>query len=246
LIEFLTDLQNYTQVKIMPAAPTIPPELFTFLRQLKKHNNREWFQKNKSRFEKELRDPLLKFIEAFEPHLKKIAPHYVASAKKSGGSLFRIYRDTRFSHDKKPYKENAGLHFRHERGKDVHTPGFYLHLSPEECFAGAGIWKPQAATAHQIRNAIAADSDRWQSIMRDRKFKRDWVEVTGDKLKRPPQGFAADHPLIEDLKLKDFLVGRSLTEKEVCASNFLKTFSDYCKTAAPFMQFLTEALELEW
>ena len=138
------------------------------------------------------------------------------------------------------------MQFRHTRGKDVHAPGFYLHLSPDECFAGAGIWKPKAAVAHQIRDAIVADPDRWLAITKDRKFKRDWVEVTGDKLKRPPQGFAADHPLIEDLKLKDFLAGRSLTIEEVCAPDFLKRYAKLCVTAAPFMQFLTEALDLDW
>ncbi|MCH7945702.1 MAG: TIGR02453 family protein, partial [Armatimonadetes bacterium] len=118
----------------MYASPRLKPELLKFLSDLKKNNNRQWFQKNKDRYESDVREPLLKFIEAFEPRLHKISPHFIADARKTGGSLFRIYRDTRFSHDKRPYKTHAGVQFRHERAKDVHAPGFYLHIEPKQVF----------------------------------------------------------------------------------------------------------------
>ena len=106
----------------------ITPALFDFFRELKANNNREWFQANKERYERQVREPLLQFVEDFGVRLAEISPHYVADARRSSGSLFRINRDVRFSADKSPYKTAAGIQFRHESGKDVHAPGFYLHL----------------------------------------------------------------------------------------------------------------------
>jgi uncharacterized protein (TIGR02453 family) len=117
----------------------ITPALFEFFRELKANNSKEWFAENKTRYEQQVREPLLAFIADFGLRLPAISPHYVADPRKSGGSLFRIYRDVRFSKDKTPYKTGAGIQFRHERGKDAHAPGFYLHLEPDGCFFGAGI-----------------------------------------------------------------------------------------------------------
>ena len=101
----------------------ITPELFTFFRELQQNNNRAWFQANKHRYEQDVREPLLQFITDFGVRLAEISPHYLADARKSGGALFRINRDIRFSPDKTPYKTAAGIQFRHESGKDVHAPG---------------------------------------------------------------------------------------------------------------------------
>src|SRR5262245_48947572 len=136
------------------------PGLFSFLEDLGANNNREWFTANKQRYEEQLLEPALAFIGAFGQRLEKISPHFSADARPSGGSLFRIYRDTRFSKDKRPYKTNLGLHFRHERAKDAHAPGYYLHIGPDEVFAGGGIWHPGADVATRIREAIVADSER--------------------------------------------------------------------------------------
>ncbi len=152
----------------------IGPELITFLKQLKKNNNREWFQKNKDSYEHDVRGPLLKFIEVFGPRLKKISPHFVADPRKTGGSLFRIYRDTRFSRDKRPYKTHAGVQFRHERASEVHAPGFYLHIEPEQAFVGVGIWDGIGAlrSRRSLRSILAgrgsaqklAPRRPWQSV----------------------------------------------------------------------------------
>jgi uncharacterized protein (TIGR02453 family) len=99
------------------------PELFSFLAELRANNNRDWFAANKDRYEEDLLEPALAFIAAFAPRLEKISPHFRAEARPSGGSLFRIYRDTRFSKDKSPYKTNVGIHFRHEQAKDAYAPG---------------------------------------------------------------------------------------------------------------------------
>src|SRR5919202_3583155 len=124
-------------------------ELFEFLADLQANNDREWFSANRRRYEEHLLEPALDFVEAFAPRLEELSPHFRADARASGGSLFRIHRDTRFSKDKSPYKTNVGIHFRHERAKDAHAPGYYLHIGPEDVFAGGGIWHPatDAATA---------------------------------------------------------------------------------------------------
>jgi len=115
------------------------PEVFSFLRELAENNNRDWFAENKTRYEQRVREPILQFISDFGPRLAKISPHFVADPRPSGGSLFRIHRDTRFSHDKSPYKTHLGVHFFHDSGKKAPSvPGFYLHIAPDECFAAAG------------------------------------------------------------------------------------------------------------
>ncbi len=139
------------------------PELFRFLRELAKNNSRDWFQANRQRYETALREPCLRFISDLGPPLRKISRHLVADPRPSGGSLFRIYRDTRFAKDKSPYKTHAGMYFPVRGGKDVHTPGFYLHLEPSACFAAAGLWHPDSAALAKVREAIVARPAGWKS-----------------------------------------------------------------------------------
>jgi uncharacterized protein (TIGR02453 family) len=223
----------------------IKSELFLFLSELKENNNRVWFQANKNRYENDVKDPLLTFIAAFAERAPEISTSIMVIPRVQGGSLFRIYRDVRFSKDKTPYKTGAGLHFRHKRGKDVHAPGYYLHLEPGEVFAGCGIWKPNTETVTKIRTKIATHPDQWLNITQDKKFKKTFT-IGGDSLKRPPKGFDPDHPLIEDLKRKDYLASIVLNEKIVGEPDFLDYYVKLCKTAAPFMEFLTRAVGLDW
>lgn len=225
--------------------PYITPELFTFLRELKDNNNREWFQANKVRYEKQVREPLLGFITDFGLRLPEISPHYTADARKSGGSLFRIYRDVRFSKDKSPYKTQAGVHFRHEAAKDAHAPGFYLHLEPSDVFVGVGIWHPDSQTLGKIRDAIVDDPERWLTTKTDDDFSRTY-ELAGESLKRAPKGYDPDHPQIEDLKRKDFIGVMTYTETDACQPDFIDEFTDSCRKATPFMEFLTKAIGLSW
>ena len=224
--------------------PYITPKTFRFLTDLAKNNNREWFAENKDRFEGDLREPLLGFIEDFSEHLEKLSPHFEANARKVGGSLFRIFRDVRFSKDKSPYKTNAGVHFRHERAKDVHAPGYYLHLDPKESFIGIGIWHPDTATQKQIREAIVDNPQAWKRAIGG-KFAKTFT-LEGDSLKRPPIGFPSDHPLIEDLKRKDFIAVADVSRKELCATDFIKVFAKTCASATPFMKFLAGAVGLKF
>ena len=146
------------------------PAFFEFLEQLADNNNRPWFQENKSRYELEVLEPAMAFIRAFQPRLKRISPHFVASDKRVGGSLMRVYRDTRFVKDGEPYKTNVGIQFRHEQGRDVHAPGFYVHIAPGECFLAAGLWRPEAEPLGQVRQAIVERPDPWRKARDDPKF----------------------------------------------------------------------------
>lgn len=227
----------------MPESARIKPEAFEFLRDLADNNNREWFQENKRRFEDELREPALQFVRDFSPYLAEISPFFRADSRKSGGSMFRIYRDIRFSKDKSPYKTYTGLQFRHERGKDAHCPGFYLHLQPRECFMGLGIWHPDGETLRAIRAAIDADRQRWKKVSRGQRFS-DTFELAGDTLKRAPQGYDLDHPLIGDLKRKDFIGVTKLTQKEVTSASFVQDFAKLCGKGAPLVHFLCDAIDV--
>lgn len=216
-------------------------DLFAYLNDLAANNEREWFNTNKKQYERSVKEPALDFIESFRPRLADISPHFEANARVVGGSLFRINRDTRFSKDKTPYKIHTGMHFRHERAKDVHAPGFYLHLQPRQCFMGSGLWHPEPKVAQQIRGFIAEHRDRWIEITST----LGPFELAGDVLKRPPRGFDADDPLIEDLKRKDFMTTTSFTHKQITSAGFLDLFSERCEETLPFLGFLCDALELE-
>ena len=215
------------------------PELFRFLRQLKRNNNREWFDRNKSRYEAVARDPALRFIAAFAAPLAKLSANFVADPRPTRGSLFRIYRDTRFAHDKSPYKTHIGIHFSHQAGKDAHAPVFYLHLEADGCFVGAGVWHPEAPVLDRIRSAIASKPAEWKKA-------RAKLELWGDVLQRPPRGFAPEHAFIEDIKRKDFIAGEHLEEDQVCSPSFLKDYAKLCRKMSPLAAFTTRALGLEY
>lgn len=175
-----------------------------FFDELKENNNREWFTENKDRYKADVVTPCLDFIIDMGERLKDISPHYTAIAKASGGSMFRIYRDARFSNDKRPYKENAGIQFRHKLGKDAHAPGYYLHLEKDNIFYGGGIWMPDNATLGEIRDRICYYPKKWQAVIENEELINTFDGVRGDGLSRPPRGYDADHKYIEDLKRKSF------------------------------------------
>lgn len=219
------------------------PSLLEFLDQLTDHNNRPWFQENRGRYEHEVFEPCQAFIRAFKPRLKKISPYFVASDRRVGGSLMRVYRDTRFVKDGSPYKTNVGIQFRHELGQDVHAPGFYVHIASGECFLAVGVWRPDPEALGRIRQAIVAGSERWRRARDDKKFRRRFA-LDGDSLKRPPRGFPADHPLVEDLKRTDFIGLSELTERDVLAKSFLDRVAAAFTASRPFARFLCDALEV--
>ena len=223
------------------AARSFTPELFAFLGELRDNNNREWFAANKARYERGVRDPALRFISDFGPPLTKIAPKLVADPRPVGGSLFRIYRDTRFSRDKSPYKTHIGIHFFHQQARKAPSvPGFYLHLAPGQSFAAAGIWHPDPASLGRIREAIASGQAEWKAVRRTK------LAIEGGSLKRAPKGYAVDHPFIEDLKHTDYVTSVRLSDRDVCGPGFVSDFAARCRTMAPLVRFVTRSLGLPW
>ena len=218
-------------------------ETFAFLKKLAENNNRQWFQENKQRYEEHVKDPAIRFIIDFQPALREISEHFVADPRPVGGSLFRIYRDVRFSKDKRPYKTNTGIQFRHSHGKNVHAPGFYLHLEPHNVFAGVGIWHPDSATLGKIRDAIIEDPSAWKKAVNKEPF-RGKFDLSGDSLRRAPRGYEPDHPFIEDLKRKDFIGTTSLSQNAVGKPGFLQDFEEICQAGTSFVKFLCSAIGL--
>jgi uncharacterized protein (TIGR02453 family) len=221
------------------------PGLFAFLRELAEHNDRAWFKANQHRYEALVRRPALAFVEDLAEPLLKVSRHFTADPRPVGGSLFRIQRDTRFATDKTPYKTHTGLHFRHvATSEDVHAPGFYLHLEPGNCFAALGLWQPASAKALAIRRAIAQQPAAWERSTRRPPFTGVYSLGEGNPLRRPPQGFPADHPFIADIKRRDFTAMARLTQARVTAPGFLDDYVGTLRAGLPFMRFLCEAVGL--
>jgi uncharacterized protein (TIGR02453 family) len=221
------------------------PELFAFLEELRYNNDRSWFHANKERYRRDVQTPMLRFIDDCAAPLRSISRQLVADARPVGGSMFRIQRDTRFSKDKSPYKTHAAAQFRHVEGKDVHAPCFYLHLSPGEVFFGAGIWHPDAVALRAIRSLIASHPERWRKVTRAASFRRA-CRLEGETLERPPRGFDPQHPMIEDLKRKDFVVDARLDDRDALRADFMRRFVGFCRVTAPFVALLTRAVGLRW
>ena len=223
--------------------PYFAPDLFSFLSELRRHNDRAWFERNKLRYEAVVKDPVLHFIADIAPGLAKISRHFTADPRPVGGSMMRIYRDIRFSKDKTPYKTSIGLHFSHQAQKDKTGPAFYLRLEPGGCVCGGGVWRPEPAALKAIRDAIAADGRKWARAVAGRRFRPDF-SLVGETLKQAPKGYAADHPYIADIKRRDFAGSAPLADEAVIGADFMSTLLGAYQAMAPFMRFLSEALKL--
>ncbi len=221
-----------------------PTELFEFMRTLTENNNREWFNENKSDYEQFVAEPVIDFINAISIPLESVSKHFTADPRRNGGSMFRIYRDTRFSRDKRPYKENVGCHFRHEAGNNAHAPGFYLHLQPGNVFVGSGIWKPPGPALDKIRRSIVDSPDKWREAVTDSKLVNRFGEIEGERLKRPPRGYDAQHAHVAYLKLKSFFIMQALDESMATTSKIVDEATEAYRDSTPLVRFLTQAVEL--
>ena len=217
------------------------PSLLGFLDELAQNNERDWFAENKARYERLVREPALDFIVAMGPLLDRIAPEFEAVAKKMGGSLMRVFRDTRFGRDKTPYKTNVGIQFRHSQGKDVHAPGYYLHIEPGGHFIGAGMWRPDPGSLAGIRDAIVERASAWKSARDAAAFRKTYT-LDGGALKRPPRGYPADHPLIDDIKRTDFIATCAFDDDELFRKDFPARLAKRFDAATPMMKFLCRAV----
>ncbi|MEM9557374.1 MAG: DUF2461 domain-containing protein [Acidobacteriota bacterium] len=217
------------------------PALFDFLHELEANNERDWFEANKSRYERDIKEPAFAFISSVGPGLREISPELQAIPRAVGGSLMRIYRDVRFSADKRPYKTNVGIQFRHSHGKDVHAPGFYLHLATDDCFLATGVWKPPSAVLKQTRQSMLDDPDGWLSVRDDAEFSAAF-ELEGESLKTAPRGVDKEHPLIEDLRRKDLIAVAHLDQETVTAPDFQERFLALCRAGRPLTAWVCDAI----
>jgi len=214
---------------------------FGFFRELQKNNNKEWFHANKARYEEVVQDPALRFIRDAGARLRKISPHLVGEAKPFGGSLSRIYRDIRFSPDKSPYKTHVGIHFWHAKAEGMeHSPGLFLHLESGQSAAYSGVWRPEAPTLKNIRDRIVQEPEAWKKVLRGK------VRFEGESLQRPPPGYDPKHPMIQDLRRKDFVGMRSFRDNEIASPRFLDTFVEAGASMDPLNAFLAKAMGLPW
>lgn len=221
------------------------PATFRFLRALDRHNERTWFHAHKEDYERHVREPFLRFIGDMQEPLQAISAHYRADPLKNGGSLFRIYRDTRYSHNKLPYKPWQGSRFAHERRREIEAPAFYLHIQPDNCFAGGGMWQPEPDALKRIREFIADNPAAWKRATRSKAF-RDRLQLGGESLVRPPRGYDPSHELIDDLKRKSFVAITDFSEELACSDRLLTWTVATFKQAAPLVDYLCAAQELEF
>lgn len=185
----------------------LTPDLVAFLDKLADHNDRDWFKANQKEYEAVVREPVRQLIRDMAPVLVDHAPALTADDRKVGGSMMRPQRDTRFSADKTPYKTHVGVQFRHRAGKDVHAPGLYLHIAPDEVFVGLGLYRPASKDLKAIRQRIADEPASFTEIVEDPALHADWTFGDVDNtLKTAPRGFDKDHPMIAWLNMKSHIL----------------------------------------
>ncbi|MEM9305282.1 MAG: TIGR02453 family protein [Pseudomonadota bacterium] len=221
------------------------PASFRFLRELAANNERPWFEENRQRYIDDVRTPMQEIIRALNPRLQAISEHYQTDDRLNGGSMFRIYRDVRFSRNKAPYKPWAGARFWHTAGGRGHSPVFYLHVAPKNIFVGAGIWRPESKVLKRLRNFLHHNPNTWLQLMKDLEAAGEFRRG-GDQLKRMPRGFDADDPVADDLRYKDFVLSQELTEADAKASDFVDRIAARYQAAAPFVDYLCAALDLDF
>jgi uncharacterized protein (TIGR02453 family) len=220
-------------------APRFPPQALTFLRALKRNNRREWFLAHKDDYETHVRQPMLSIIERLADDFRAFAPELVASPKTS---LYRIYRDIRFSENKAPYKTHVAAVFP-TRGLARHEgAGLYFHVSPDEVWVGGGMYAPQTADLHAVREHIAANVRRLRAIVESPAFRRAVGRLDGERLQRVPRGFPADHEAADYLRFRQFLAGREFPPSLATSPAFYPSLLKVFRSVAPLARFLNEPL----
>jgi|SRR5579871_1008062 len=223
----------------MPSGfPGFPPEMFQFFRNLKRNNRREWFQPRKELFERHVKLPMTELVVALNTEFMKFAPEYVTDPKKA---IFRIYRDTRFSPDKSPYKTHLGASFG-RRGGGMQGGGFYFGVSTEGVEIAGGIYHPEPNALLAVRMHIAENHERFREILSHRQVKKLFGGLQGDELTRVPKGFDAAHPAADLIKKKDWLLGFSLEPEVAITPRLFKELLDRFRAMSPFIEYLNQAL----
>lgn len=222
------------------------PKTFTFLRGLARHNEREWFHAHKPEYEAHVRQPYQRLLIDLQPALAGISLHFRADPKTVGGSLYRIHRDTRYSHDKSPYKTWQGAKLYHERSRQVEAPSFRIHIQPGRSFVGAGLWHPETAIQRKIRKFIFDNPSGWNRAAHAPEFSKRYSRQSSDMLVRVPSGFPKDFAHADDLRHRIFAVTRVLDDCEITGDNLLNILKQDLASVAPFMDYLCASLDLEF
>lgn len=207
-------------------------EIFSFFKDLKKNNNRDWFTDHKSHF-KSLENQVKTFGEQLKDQLNT---HDSIDRFK----VFRIYRDVRFSKDKTPFKTHFGLTW--HRTKPHYRGGYYLHLSPGNNFLACGFWDPNPADLKRIRQEIDIDGEEYRSILNNKTFNSVWGELQGEAVKTAPKGYAKDHPHIDLLRFKQHIFTINYTDKEICQPDFINHADKALEAVLPFVDYMSEVL----
>lgn len=212
----------------------LQPQTLTFLRQLAKNNNKPWFDEHKKEYDAARKD-FEQFVDAL---LKAMTPLEPALAtQKAKDCVFRIFRDVRFSKDKTPYKNHFGAAFA-QGGRKWDGAVYYLHLEPGAIFAGGGLWQPESPLLKQVRQEIDYSYKEFQDIINNKEFKKLFPKIDGESLSKPPQGYEADNPAINYLKLKGYTVGHTLKDEDLTSKDALKKVVQFFTAMAPFINFL--------
>jgi len=231
--------QTSFDIEIFPPFEGFPATGVEFLKQLKKNNNRDWFAKHKSEYEEFVKFPMQCLVASLKTPMKKIVSEIDVNPKRN---MFRIYRDTRFSKNKTPYKTHIAAVF-HLKGHWQQSAGYYVHIEPGNIYVGGGIYMPDSNQLKSIRHAIAEQPKEFSSIVESKPFKKRFVTLEGDKLQRAPLGYPTDHPMIEWLKHKSFYTGVEWKESECYSPKFIDKIVNVYKELLPLIRFLNEALK---
>ncbi len=223
---------------IYPPFEGFPEDGLKFLKKLKKNNTREWFGKHKSEYEDYVKFPMQCLISTLAPQIHEFAPEIEVHPQRS---MFRIYRDTRFSKDKTPYKTHVAAHFS-PTGNKMDGAGLYVHVEPGEVYLGGGYYMPSSDHLRAIRRAIDKRSEEFLAFLGGHHFKKTFGELVGDKLSRVPQGFEKNHPMSNYLRMKQFYAGVSLPENEALRQDFPKKIIEVLRIVYPLVEFINSAI----
>ena len=219
-------------------------DLIAFLGEIAENNDKTWFDANRKRFQNSVQAPCLALVRAIAPGLEAISPHVVADDRKSGGSMMRIFRDTRFSKDKRPYNTHVSFRFRVAGEKGAPRPGFYLRITADTLTVGTGCWDIDPPGLASMRDAIVERTDEWLAARDDAAFRAIFAELGGESLKRAPRGYPADHPCVEDLKRKNFAAFGDLPHALVTDPDLPDALLRSYAASRPFMAFVCDALKI--
>jgi uncharacterized protein (TIGR02453 family) len=217
------------------AAPYMRPQALSFLRNLARHNDREWFAPRKAEFEAELKEPMLAIVRKITDAMVTFAPNHIRPAEKS---LFRIYRDTRFSSDKRPYKTHVAAWWSHQGLEKTSGAGYYFHVSAKEVIIAAGAYMPEKDQLAAIRHWLVENHSQFRKLLQSAAVRKTFTEFEGNALTRPPKGFPTDHPALDLIQCRQWGLSATLPANTALQPDFAATIIRHFKLAAPLVDAL--------